>query len=54
MFYVKIVVNGLLSETFHFDNWKEARTYALVLHARRKGNSQVWLGQDGEGAVLIK
>jgi len=54
MFYVKIVINGVHSETFRFSDFMEARTYALVLHARRKGGAQIWLGQDGEGSVLIK
>jgi hypothetical protein len=53
LYYVKIVIGGLLSEVFYFDNWKEAREYALTLKQRKRGTADIWIGQDGEGAVKL-
>lgn len=53
LYYVKIVVNGRHSETHRFRSWREAHEYAMELKKFRRNNIDIWIGQDGEGAVKI-
>jgi len=52
LYYVTVERNGIHVETHKFASWKEARQYAYAVKSARRG-VEVWIGQDGEGAVKI-
>jgi len=52
MWYVTIEERGIHVATHKFDSWQTALQYALVFKKAGKDRN-VWVGQDGEGAVQI-
>jgi len=53
LYYVTVERNGIHVETHKFPSWKEARNYAYAVKTVRRGEVEVWIGRDGEGAVKL-
>ena len=54
LYYVTVEKNGVHVETHRFASFQEARQYAYAVKAARRGvGVEVWIGQDGEGAVKL-
>lgn len=53
LYYVKVEKNGIHQETHRFTSWKEAHEYARAVKTVRRGDVEVWLGMEGEGAIKL-